>query len=245
MRRFNLMIGDHLKTPETKKYYTKQVFSEIAPRYDFITCTLSFGRDASWKRDLIAELPEKKKAVCLDIACGTGDITFLLAEKYPQGQITGLDITEPMLEIAESRNSYSNVSFINQDMSRPGFSDNTIDIITAGYALRNAPDLAVVISEMHRVLKPGGYAAILDFSKPQSKIIQMIEYYILKIWTGFWGILLHRNHEVYSYIAESLQAYPDRVILKNILENQGFCIKQSGLYFGGITELLLIQKNMS
>ncbi|MDD3019886.1 MAG: ubiquinone/menaquinone biosynthesis methyltransferase [Alphaproteobacteria bacterium] len=245
MRRFNLMIGDHLKTPETKKYYNEQVFSEIAPRYDFITRALSLWRDAVWKQNLIAALPEKNNSVCLDLACGTGDIAFLLAGKYPQGQITGLDITEPMLEIARSRNSYSNVSFINQDMSHLEFSGNSVDIITGSYALRNAPDLDTVISEMHRVLKPGGYAAILDFSKPQSKMGQELEYWLLKIWAGFWGILLHRNHEVYSYIAESLQAYPDRVILKSTLENQGFFIKQSSLYFGGITELLLIQKNIS
>lgn len=181
MPRFSLKIGDHLKKPETKKYYNEQVFSEIAPRYDFITRALSLWRDAAWKRDLIAALPVKKNPVCLDLACGTGDIAFLLAEKYPQGQIIGLDITEPMLEISRSRNSYANVDFTNQDMSQLEFETNSIDVVTGGYALRNAPDLSIVIKEIHRVLKPGGTAAILDFSKPANKTGQMFEYWLLKI----------------------------------------------------------------
>jgi ubiquinone/menaquinone biosynthesis methyltransferase len=244
MKRFKLKIGDHLKKPNTKKYYNEQVFSEIAPHYDFITRALSFWRDASWKRELIATLPLKNNPVCVDLACGTGDIAFLLADKYSHGQIIALDIAEPMLEIARNRNSWKHVDFVNQDMSQLNFVSDTVDIITGGYALRNAPDLNMVIKEVHRVLKPGGYAAFLDFSKPQNKIGQRLEYWLLKIWAGFWGMFFHRNHEVYSYIAESLQVYPDRIQLKSIMQNEGFTIIKSRLYFFGITELFIVVKQM-
>lgn len=242
MKRFKLKIGDHLKKPNTKKYYNEQVFSEIASHYDFITRALSFWRDASWKRELIATLPLKYNPICVDLACGTGDIAFLLAYKYPQGQIIALDIAEPMLNIARKRNIFKHIDFINQDMSQLNLESDTVDIITGGYALRNAPDLITAIKEVHRVLKFGGYAAFLDFSKPQSKIGQRLEYWLLKIWAGSWGILFHRNHEVYSYIAESLQTYPDRIQLKGIIENEGFTIIKSRLYFFGIIELLVIVK---
>lgn len=240
--RFTLKIGDHLKTPEKKKYYNEKVFAEIAPRYDFITRALSFWRDKYWKRDLIAALPACETPLCVDLACGTGDITFLLAAKYPQGHIVGLDITEPMLELARGRNTFPNVRFVNQDMGRLDFAAGSVDMITGGYALRNAPDLEVAVEAIRRVLKPGGVAAFLDFSKPNARLPQRVEYWILKLWTGFWGTLLHRNHEVYSYIAESLREFPDRVRLRDIFQGKGFTVMSSRSYFFGITGLLVVRK---
>jgi demethylmenaquinone methyltransferase/2-methoxy-6-polyprenyl-1,4-benzoquinol methylase len=240
--RFVLKIGDHLENAETKKYYTERNFSEVAPRYDFITRVLSFGRDAAWKRTLVSLLPSHESPVCVDLACGTGDIAFLLAGKYPRGRVAGLDITEPMLDIARHRNTHPNVSFVNRDIGSLGMVSESVDIVTGGYALRNAPNLDTVIDEIGRVLKPRGVAAFLDFSKPGANIPQKIEYWGLKIWTGLWGVLLHRNHEVYSYIAESLERFPDRCHLQNIFREKGFSVVDSRLFLGGITELLVVQK---
>ena len=240
--RFVLKIGDCLEDAEKKKYYNERVFSDIAPRYEFITRALSFGRDAAWKRTLVSLLPSHESPVCVDLACGTGDLAFLLACKYPRGCIAGLDITEPMLDIARHRNTHPNVSFVNQDMGSLEIVSESVDIVTGGYALRNAPDLGTVIDEISRVLKPGGVAAFLDFSKPGANIPQKMEYWGLKIWTGLWGVLLHRNHEVYSYIAESLQRFPDRHHLQNIFREKGFSVIDSCLFFFGITELLVVQK---
>ena len=241
-KRFELKIGDHLKSPETKRSYNEQVFSEIAPKYAFITQVLSLWQDRGWKRELVAHLPSVSTPLCLDLACGTGDITLLLAQKYPGAPIFGLDITEPMLELARGRIRDPQVSFLNQDMSVLDFPANSVDIVTGGYALRNSPDLGVVIEEISRVLKPGGVAAFLDFSKPAHRWAQRLEYWVLKLWTGLWGILLHGNHEVYSYIAESLDAYPDRVQLRKILEQRGLTRVASRRYLGGVTELVVVRK---
>ena len=240
--RFALKIGDHLENAETKRLYNEKNFSEVAPRYDFITRALSFGRDAAWKRTLISLLPAHESPVCVDLACGTGDIAFLLAGKYPRGRIAGVDITEPMLEIARHRNTHPNVSFAKRDMGSLDVVSESVDIVTGGYALRNAPDLGTTIDEISRVLKPGGVAAFLDFSKPAGKIPQNLEYWGLKTWTGMWGLLLHRNHEVYSYIAESLQRFPDRPHLRDMFQAKGFSVIASRLFFGGVTELLMVQK---
>jgi ubiquinone/menaquinone biosynthesis methyltransferase len=177
-------MGDHLDSADKKRYYNEQIFTEIAPRYDFITRSLSFWCDALWKRDLIAALPLHEKPLCLDIACGTGDITLLLAQKYPQGRIVGLDITEPMLALARARSTHPNVHFVNQDMSCLHFAPDSADIISGGYALRNAPDLEATTEGIHKALKSGGVAAFLDFSKPNGRILQLLEYRILKVWTG-------------------------------------------------------------
>jgi ubiquinone/menaquinone biosynthesis methyltransferase len=240
--RFALKIGDCLDDAEKKKYYNERLFSEVAPRYDFITRVLSFGRDAAWKRALISSLPSYESPVCVDLACGTGDISFLLANKYARGCIAGLDITEPMLDIARDRNTHANVSFVNQNMGSLEILSESVDIVTGGYALRNAPNLETVIDEIGRVLKPRGVAAFLDFSKPDANLPQKMEYWGLKVWTGLWGVILHRNHEVYSYIAESLQRFPDRRHLRNIFREKGFSVIDSRLFFGGITELLVVQK---
>jgi ubiquinone/menaquinone biosynthesis C-methylase UbiE len=85
-------------------------------------------------------------------------------------------------------------------------------------------------------------AAFLDFSKPVGNIPQKMEYWGLKTWTGLWGTLLHRNHEVYSYIAESLQRFPDRSHLRDIFRDKGFSVIDSRLFFGGVSELLVVQK---
>jgi demethylmenaquinone methyltransferase/2-methoxy-6-polyprenyl-1,4-benzoquinol methylase len=241
-KQLTLKIGDHLQTADKKKYFNEEMFSVIAPRYDFITRLFSFWQDASWKRGLIAALPPKPAPTCLDLACGTGDIAFLLAQKYPQGNITGLDLTEDMLILARQFNKHTNVSFVKGDMGKLEVNAETIDVITGGYALRNAPDLKQTIQEIHRVLKPGGVAAFLDFSKPNGKLAQTIEYYILKGWTGLWGIILNGNHEVYSYIAESLNAFPDRQELRRLFEQQGFAVTVSKLHFLGITETFIVEK---
>src|ERR1700680_4867899 len=241
--RFVLKIGDCLDDAEKKKYYNERVFSEIALRYEFITRVLSFGRDAAWKRTLVSLLPSHESPVCADLACGTGDIAFLLAHKPPRGRRARLNIPEPMLDIARHRNTHPNVSFVNQDMGSLEIVSESVDIVTGGYALRNAPDLGTAIDEISRVLKPCGVAAFLDFSKPGGKIPQKMEYLGLKIWTGLWGTLLHRNHEVYSYIAESLQRFPDRRHLRNIFREKGFSVIDSCLFFGGITQLLGVRKD--
>lgn len=241
-KRFELKLGDHLESADKKREYNENLFTEIAPRYDFITRALSFWRDASWKRDMIATLPSLEAPFCLDLACGTGDITYLLADKYPMGSIVGLDITEPMLALARARSSSPNVQFLQQDMNSLNFDSASADIVSGSYALRNAPDLETTLAEIHKVLKMEGVAVFLDFSKPVGRFAQIAEYWTLKIWTGFWGLLLHRNDEVYGYIAESLQRFPDRAQLRQILEARGFTVVLSRLYFLGIAELIVVKK---
>ena len=215
-KKLTLKIGDYLGNAADKKRLNAEMFSVIAPRYDFITRVFSFGRDAAWKRSLIAALPALSSPKCLDLACGTGDFTFLLASRFPQGEVTGLDLTEDMLIRARQANVCANARFVQGDMGQLDIAAGTVDVVTGGYALRNAPDLSQAIAEIHRVLKPGGVAAFLDFSKPAVRWKQMLEYRVLKIWTGLWGWLLHRNPEVYSYIAESLTLYPDRDALRRM-----------------------------
>jgi ubiquinone/menaquinone biosynthesis methyltransferase len=263
---FTLNMHDYIHCPEGKLLFNRKMFGHIASRYNFITRALSFGRDTSWKNWLIKQLPDfnkngdilhfspaqkglkaskGEKAECphfLDIACGTGDLTFRLAAKYPQGQIVGIDITEQMLNLARSRNTFDNITFAVGDMCRLDFPDNSFDIITAGYALRNAPDLELALKEIRRIMKPGAVAAILDFSKSPNRLFQKTQDFLLRFWGGFWGILLHRNPQLYTYIAASLRQFPDSAALKQLITQSGFVILKSRKHFLGFTETIVFQK---
>lgn len=241
--RFNLKPNEHLGTPESKQGFNRKLFAEVAPKYDFITKALSFGRDAAWKQKLIAGLSENNSPTCVDLACGTGDITRMLAARYPGGKIIGLDLTPAMLELAREQTDGDRIDFIEGSMAELPFETNSIDIITGGYALRNAPDLNQTLNEIDRVIRPGGTTAFLDFSKPRNGIGQHLSHFALKFWGGFWGLVLHGNPDVYGYIADSLKLYPDRIELRKRFAERGFTLRNNTLFFGGLLEVVQFTKD--
>ncbi|PLY00895.1 MAG: hypothetical protein C0624_11200 [Desulfuromonas sp.] len=240
--RFNLKIRDHLHAPEDKRFYNEQHFSEAASRYDIATRAMSLGRDMAWKRALVEALPDHPHPVCVDLASGTGDVAFLLADRYPQGKVIGNDLTAPMLAIALRRNRYSHVSFVQGDMLATGLADASADLVTGSYAVRNAPQLREAFAEIYRILKPGGTVALLDFSKPANRLVQYFQYGLLRYWCGLWGLLLHGNPEIHAYIAASLATYPDRATLRHLMHDCGFSVQQSRRFYFGVLELLVLCK---
>ena len=238
---FRLCARDYLDSPEHKRHFNALLFREVAPRYDLITRLLSFGRDSAWKRAMVKRLPAAATQA-LDIACGTGDLTRALAHRYPNAQIIGLDLTPEMLDRARARGSPPGVRFIEGNMQALPFPDNTFDVVTGGYALRNAPDLDAALREIHRVLRPGGTLAVLDFSRSPTPLASRLQYALLKCWGGMWGLLLHRHADVYGYIAESLQTFPDRPALRARLRASGFTPVRFQTCMLGMLELSLHHK---
>lgn len=241
--RFDLRFRDCLHVPGKKKRFMERHFGLAASRYDFATRAMSLFRDSAWKRHLAGALPEMPSPSCVDIACGTGDVSFLLARRFPAGRVVGLDIAEPMLIIARKRSRPGNVSFLRRDMCATRIPEGSVDIVTGCYALRNAPDLPVAVAEIRRILKPGGAAAFLDFSRPRSSFRFLPRKLLLRTWCGFWGLLLHGNHEVHGYIAASLEAFPDREGLLALFRENGFSLAGSRRFFLGMVELLLFRRD--
>ena len=239
---FRLKSREHLGHPTLKRRFNQELFGEVAPRYNFITRALSLGRDPAWKRRLVEQLPEKGVLSCLDLACGTGDLTLLLRARYREARVTGLDLSPAMIDLARTRRGADAIEFVVGDMSATSWPDDSADVITGGYALRNAPSLERALYEIHRVLRPGGVAAFLEFSKPAHRVGQWISYALLKLWGGFWGLVVHGNPEVYVHIAESLRLHPDRKALAALLEKQGFRVKERRLHFAGLVEALVVEK---
>ncbi|MDG5815345.1 class I SAM-dependent methyltransferase [Chitinispirillales bacterium ANBcel5] len=230
--------------PQQKRRFNSYLFSVVAPKYHITTKALSLLNDKRWKRTLTEALPDdgkKQKISVLDIACGTGDITDLLKEKFPAASVTGIDLVPSMLCRAKE-NCSPDVSLCAQDMCKLAFKNESFDLVTGGYALRNAPDLNGALDEFWRILKPGATAHFLEFSKPPQKVLQFNQYCILKLWGALWGYILHRDCSVYTYIAESLRRYPDKVSLHLTFAKRGFKVLRSQLKFLGIIELLSLQK---
>lgn len=225
-----------------KQQVTRAVFAKLAPAYDNFSAPLSFWRDRTWKRDLVAGLPHVTNPACLDLACGTGDLCFLLATRYPSGRILGTDITEAMLELARKRSQFANVEFANVDMMNTGLPSASFDIVTGGYALRNAPDLDRALAEIARVLKPGGTAAFLDFSNPPHPLLRKLNKFLLNTWAGAWGLVLYGNPKLFTYITASLNAYPDRVELRRRFSAHGLSTTGSRLHMFGLLETIFVQK---
>ena len=228
--------------PNRKQRVTREVFTRLAPAYDRFNPGLSFFRDRTWKRELVQGLPNLPQPTCLDLACGTGDLAFLLAERYSEGKILGADITEAMLELARHRNKFANVEFLNADMIQTGLPAASFDIITGGYALRNAPDLDLALAEIQRLLKPGGVAVFLDFSNPPQPAWRRLNSFLLTTWGGAWGLMLYGNPKLFTYITASLNAFPDRVALRRQFAAHGLIVTASKLHYAGLLETIFVQK---
>ncbi|RME35151.1 MAG: methyltransferase domain-containing protein [Deltaproteobacteria bacterium] len=243
MNRFDLDSRDWLDSPERKRDYNRRHFAAAAAGYDRATIAMSLGRDRAWKKALVAGLPDLTQPRCLDLACGTGDICELLAQRYPEADIIGLDLTPEMLILARERCPHSNIHFIAADMTATGLPDAGFDLITGSYALRNAPDLDRALAEIARLLRPGGHAAFLDFALAESPLGRRVQYHLLRNWCGFWGWVLSGSRQVHGYIAESLLRFPDSAHLVALCEGQGLVLEKQQRLFGGMMQLVQLVKH--
>lgn len=231
-----------LAQPEYKREYNRILFKRIACQYDRITRLLSFGRDRHWKAYLVSGLPQSSRPLALDFACGTGDLVKLLGARYPKGRILGLDLTKAMIGLARMRAGGNGIRWSVADMLHSPLKDGCADLITGGYALRNAPRLDDFLREIRRILRPGGTAAFLDFSRSSSRLKSFAQYCILWFWGGFWGLLACGKPSVYQYIAESLRLFPDHRDLERLLSTFGFEAVRTKRLFFGMTAIVTFRK---
>jgi ubiquinone/menaquinone biosynthesis methyltransferase len=214
-------LRESLATPEGKAPYVRRLFATIADQYDLITRVLSYGRDAAWKRRLVAMSGAGPSVRALDLACGTGDIAFGLAERG--ARVAGLDLTVRMLQLANAKMpERPPVAFLAGDMMTLPFADAQFDLVTAGYGLRNVPSLEPAIFEIRRVLRPGGLLLSLDFNRPSNPAKRAIYLVYLTLVGSALGWILHRDPDTYRYIPESIRRYPGADGVSSMLARSGF-----------------------
>lgn len=224
-----------LASPEGKRVYVRQLFSTIADRYDFITVLLSYGQDRRWKRRLVALARISAGTSALDLACGTGDITFAVAGEG--ARTIGLDITPRMLQIARAKPAavlHPRAAFVAGDMMGLPFPSGRFDLVTTGYGLRNVPHLATAIAEIHRVLRPGGRLLSLDFNRPANAALRALYLTYLTVVGSAVGFVLHRDPDTYRYIPESIRHYPGAAAVCELARRQGFASCEYLPVLGGL-----------
>jgi len=217
-------MQEHITSPAKKQFYVNQMFATIAPRYDLVTTLLSYGQDRRWKRKLVDLADIQPQHQVLDLACGTGDITFLLASRLDsRGKVIGVDITPGMVEVARCKGLHEpRVHFEIGDICQLDYPDASFDRITVGYGVRNVPDIPQLMNEVFRLLRPSGHFLSLDFGKPEGRLYRRVYLGYLSATGSALGLLLHRDPDVYRYIAESIKHYPGQNGVMNMMGAAGF-----------------------
>ena len=209
-----------------KSKFVGDVFTSVSKNYDIMNDAMSFGMHRLWKRILVELAAIGENDVVLDIASGTGDISKLISKEYPNTNIFMSDINYDMLNEGRNRaidESFdSNCSFCQLSGEILPFKDNTFDLITVGFGLRNFTNKERGLKEMKRCLKKNGKLLILEFSKPiNSTFSRIYDWYSFNILPRL-GSVLANDSESYQYLAESIRMHPNQELLKNMVLNSGF-----------------------
>ncbi len=218
------------------------VFHSVAAKYDVMNDVMSLGIHRLWKRFTLDCSGVRPGQQVLDLAGGTGDIAALFSRRVgPTGKVVLADINESMLNVGRDKlrdlGLINNIEFVQANAEALPFANNSFDIISIGFGLRNVTDKAAALKSMFRVLKPGGRLLVLEFSKPEqpwlSKVYDVYSFKLLPI----MGQLIANDKESYQYLAESIRMHPDQETLKAMMADAGFAEVSYHNLTGGIVAL--------
>jgi demethylmenaquinone methyltransferase / 2-methoxy-6-polyprenyl-1,4-benzoquinol methylase len=209
----------------TKREQVAQMFDNISPKYDFLNHLLSGGIDIIWRKKAIKLLADAKPQSILDIATGTGDFAIEALALKPQ-KIVGVDISEGMLSVGREKISKLGMENVIEmrlgDSERLPFEDNTFDAVIVSFGVRNFENLLSGLTDMNRVLKPGGRCVVLEFSKPEGFPFKQIYNFYFKYVLPIVGRLVSKDTSAYTYLHDSVQVFPDGERFLEVYRKAGF-----------------------
>jgi len=210
----------------SKKEQVAGMFNDIAKRYDFLNRFLSAGVDIGWRKKGLKQLVAIKPTTLLDVATGTADVAILASSMLNPEKIIGIDISDGMLEIGRQKikklSLENKIELFNGDSEAIKFEDNSFDAVTVSFGVRNFQDLEKGLSEIKRVLKPGGKLMVLEFSKPKLPLVKAVYNFYMKLVTPNMGRLFSKNKNAYKYLDESIKKFPEGSNFINVLDKLGY-----------------------
>ncbi len=229
-------VKPYKESDKSKKEQVAEMFNNISPKYDFLNHFLSMGIDIQWRKKVVKQIQALQAEKILDIATGTGDLAIMMAEKT-QAQITGLDLSPGMLEVGRKKVAEKKledrIEMIQGDSENLPFEENTFDAITVSFGVRNFENLEKGLIEINRVLKPNGTFIILEFAQPeQFPMKQLYGFYSKNILPNI-GRLFSKDNVAYTYLPESVEAFPYGERMNEIIKRCGFkSVTNKNLTFG-------------
>jgi demethylmenaquinone methyltransferase / 2-methoxy-6-polyprenyl-1,4-benzoquinol methylase len=229
-----------------KKEQVARMFDNISHRYDFLNHFLSLGIDKIWRKKAIKYLEASKPRIILDVATGTGDFAIQAMSLNPQ-KIYGIDISEGMLEVGKAkikdRNLTDRIELQQGDSENLPFGENKFDAVTVAFGVRNFENLEKGLREIFRVLKPGGQLVVLEFSHPRAFPMKQAYSFYFKVILPQVGKFVSSDKSAYTYLPESVEAFPDGANFLRILENVGFKHTQCKALTFGISSIYSATKS--
>lgn len=231
----------------SKKEQVADMFNNIAGKYDFLNHLLSLGIDKGWRSKAIKSIESIRPVKILDVATGTGDLAIAAAQKLPNVLIEGIDIAAQMLAVGDTKIADkkldSRIKLSVADSENLPFDTNNFDAVLCAYGVRNFQDLPKGLKEMNRVMRNGGRLAILEFSQPKKFPIKQAFSFYFKFIMPLFGKLVSKHSTAYSYLPESVMAFPEGADFCKILEECGFTNAKAKPLTFGITSLYTAEKN--
>lgn len=219
-------INPYNSDPRSKTEQVKTMFDNIAPAYDFMNRAMTFGIDRIWRRKAVDMVAKRSPRRILDVATGTGDLAMLLARRIEGSEVTGIDLSEGMIEIGRKKIAEAGlshrISMQCGDCLQMPWGDDTFDAITVAYGVRNFENLLRGYREMLRVLRPGGVLTVIELSTPSNPIVKPM----YKLYTRWIiptvGRMVSKDVRAYAYLPESIAAVPQRNAMTELMEQAGF-----------------------
>ncbi|ADV43420.1 bifunctional demethylmenaquinone methyltransferase/2-methoxy-6-polyprenyl-1,4-benzoquinol methylase UbiE [Bacteroides helcogenes] len=220
-----------------KSELVEEMFNHIAPAYDQLNHTLSLGIDRSWRKQAIDTLRPFRPRRILDVATGTGDFAILACRELQPDSLIGTDISEGMMNVGREKVKQAHlsdkVSFAREDCTCLSFADGSFDAVTVAFGIRNFEGLDKGLSEMCRVLTPGGHLVILELSTPDRFPMKQLFTIYSKVVIPLIGKFISKDNSAYTYLPESIRAFPQGEVMQGAIRRAGFSeVRFKRLTFG-------------